>query len=294
MANVWIFQSNPNYYDLHTELDDPNCKEAAWSVRQHKDKIKKGDIALQWISGDNRGIYAIVDIISDPQLTFLDPESYEVYVKEGTQELMVKYRYRSKFKQPFLESDIKKIPGLSKLSIIRSHSGTNFPVTNTEWELLSREIKKRGLTRSKLFPPDITPDDDNEDKGKADSVKKRSTDGKFVVKFGSKIQPMPEGKEKLVTQTRLERNPKLREMAIEFHGPKCVVCGFTFTEKYGKLGKGYIEIHHLKPVSRYKGKGEVIVDPKTDLKPLCSNCHRMIHKPSKMLSIRQLKNIIKS
>ena len=60
MANVWIFQSNPKIYDLRTELDDPTCKEANWTVRQYKDKIKKGDIALHWISGKNRGIYAIV------------------------------------------------------------------------------------------------------------------------------------------------------------------------------------------------------------------------------------------
>lgn len=289
MASVWIFQSNPKFSDLFADLNDPNCKESTWSVRQHKDKIKKGDIALLWISGNNRGIYAIVDIISDPQLMI-----WQEYEDEKTEELMVKYRYKSKFKQPFLESEIKKIHGLSKLSIIRSHTGTNFPVTNSEWELLVKEINKKGLTGSKLFQSVITPNDDNEDNGKPDSVKKHGTDGKYIVKFGSTIQSMTEGKEKIVTQTRIERNFKLRDMAIKFHGTKCIVCGFTFAEKYGNFGKGYIEIHHLKPVSKYKGKGEVIVDPKTDLKPLCSNCHRMIHRSADMMSIKQLRSIIKS
>ena len=140
MVNIWIFQSNPKFSNLFSDLNDPNCKESTWSVRQYKNKIKKDDIALLWISGNSRGIYAIVDIISDPQLM-----SWEEYENETTQELMVKYRYKSKFKQPFLESEIKKIPELSKLSIIRSHTGTNFPVTNPEWEKLSVEIKKRGL-----------------------------------------------------------------------------------------------------------------------------------------------------
>lgn len=38
--------------------------------------------------------------------------------------------------------------------------------------------------------------------------------------------------------------------------------------------------------------GERAVDPLTDLLPLCSNCHRMIHKPDPMLSIEELKKFI--
>jgi 5-methylcytosine-specific restriction protein A len=78
--------------------------------------------------------------------------------------------------------------------------------------------------------------------------------------------------------------------AIKIHGTTCTVCGFNFERKYGKFGEGYIEIHHLKPHASIRG--ERAVDPKSDLVPLCSNCHRMIHKPDPMLTIEELKKAI--
>jgi len=98
-----------------------------------------------------------------------------------------------------------------------------------------------------------------------------------------------EGEEKTRIQTNYERNPKLRAEALKYHGAKCIACDFDFYEKYGEHGEGFIEIHHLYPLSSYEGKE--IVNPKTDLVPLCSNCHRMVHR-KKLLSIEELKNII--
>lgn len=99
-----------------------------------------------------------------------------------------------------------------------------------------------------------------------------------------------EGKERSRVQTYVERNPRLRAEALRQHGTRCAACGFDFGEKYGRLGEGYIEIHHLFPVSEYGGERKV--NPITDLVPLCSNCHRMIHKPETALSIEELKWII--
>ena len=33
------------------------------------------------------------------------------------------------------------------------------------------------------------------------------------------------------------------------HGDSCKVCGFNFGAVYGEYGKGYIHIHHNKPIS---------------------------------------------
>ncbi|GCE12080.1 HNH endonuclease [Tengunoibacter tsumagoiensis] len=89
-----------------------------------------------------------------------------------------------------------------------------------------------------------------------------------------------------------ERNPRLRADAIKFHGTICQICGFSFTETYGELGAGFIEVHHLKPVSSYEG--ETHVDPQEDMAVLCANCHRMLHRrPDNPLTINELKNIIK-
>ena len=101
-----------------------------------------------------------------------------------------------------------------------------------------------------------------------------------------------EGKVKYVYGKQYERNPKNRIEAIKYHGTKCVVCGFDFEKIYGNRGKGYIEIHHIRPLSSV-GK-ESNINPKTDLVPICSNCHRMIHrKKDSVLSIDKLKKIVK-
>ncbi len=96
-----------------------------------------------------------------------------------------------------------------------------------------------------------------------------------------------DGKETKVYTTRYERNPKNRERAIEHHGRRCFVCDFHFEESYGEIGKGFIEVHHNKPVSTYEG--ELFIDPVQDMTCLCSNCHRMIHrKRNDTLSVEEL------
>ena len=83
-----------------------------------------------------------------------------------------------------------------------------------------------------------------------------------------------DGKEVSVQLTRYERNPKNRALALKYHGNTCLACGFNFNDFYGKeLANDFIEVHHIKPVS----SGEYEINPETDLVPLCSNCHSMIH-----------------
>lgn len=76
--------------------------------------------------------------------------------------------------------------------------------------------------------------------------------------------------------TKHERNRDLRRRCIEIHGWRCKGCGLDFKEKYGEIGVDYIEVHHLFPISQTDG--EHMVDPATELVPLCANCHAMIHR----------------
>lgn len=90
---------------------------------------------------------------------------------------------------------------------------------------------------------------------------------------------------------KYERKPKLRKLAIRMHGCKCKTCGFDFEDAYGELGREFIEIHHIKPL--YSLTEEAEVNPSTDLVPLCSNCHRMIHRSrSKIITVAELQKII--
>lgn len=82
---------------------------------------------------------------------------------------------------------------------------------------------------------------------------------------------------KLREHKRIERNRKLSEKAKRIHGYTCQACAFDFSQKYGEIGRTYIEAHHLTPLHALKGQ-KVSLNPKTDFSVLCSNCHRMIHR----------------
>ena len=100
-----------------------------------------------------------------------------------------------------------------------------------------------------------------------------------------------DGKRKSYYGHRYERDEKNRKKALELHGTSCFGCGFDFEEKYGNRGKGFIEVHHIKPLSHQKK--EINIDPGKDLVPLCPNCHRMVHRfPDDILTIAQLRKII--
>jgi hypothetical protein len=91
---------------------------------------------------------------------------------------------------------------------------------------------------------------------------------------------------------RFERKPENRKKAIDIHGLSCIVCGFNFEVVYGERGKDFIEVHHIKPLSTI-GE-EVSIDPEKDLLPVCSNCHRMLHRRrDNVLSVKELKSLIK-
>ena len=70
----------------------------------------------------------------------------------------------------------------------------------------------------------------------------------------------------------------------------CEVCGFSFTDKYGELGKDFIEVHHTKPISEME-EGECT--KLEDVVIVCSNCHSMIHRRKPWLSMNELKEILK-
>lgn len=51
-------------------------------------------------------------------------------------------------------------------------------------------------------------------------------------------------------------------------------CGFDFEARYGNLGRGYAQVHHLIPLASLDGPTRVRLE---DLAVVCANCHVMIH-----------------
>ena len=101
-----------------------------------------------------------------------------------------------------------------------------------------------------------------------------------------------------ITETRkyayhrkIERNRTAAKHAKKFHGTRCQGCNLDFTERYGEIGKGFIEAHHLRPIATLEEGVTVAYDVAEDFAVLCSNCHRMIHRfanPSDLINFRKL------
>ena len=87
---------------------------------------------------------------------------------------------------------------------------------------------------------------------------------------------------------RIERNAGLSKRVKQLLGYTCQVCNTNFEQRYGDIGKGYIEAHHLRPLASLKGK-KIAMDPKKDFAVLCANCHRMIHRSGCVDNIAQFK-----
>ncbi len=106
------------------------------------------------------------------------------------------------------------------------------------------------------------------------------------------IEGYPEGACVTVKVNKFERNHKNRTLCITFHGLICTVCEFNFKEFYGDPGSGFIHVHHITPVSSM-GE-EYIINPVTDLIPVCPNCHAMLHKKNPPYKVVELKKHLRT
>lgn len=96
-----------------------------------------------------------------------------------------------------------------------------------------------------------------------------------------------EGAKKQITVNAYERNTKARQKCIKHYGTECFVCSFDFERTYGERGKEFIHVHHLIQLATI-GR-EYQVDPIEDLRPVCPNCHAMLHR-NPFFTIDQLKS----
>lgn len=122
------------------------------------------------------------------------------------------------------------------------------------------------------------------DESKSKSIKKEEVSKSYE-----------KGKMKLETHIKRERNQKVMKEAkalfIKNNGRLyCELCGFDFEKVYGELGRDFIEGHHINPVSQMK---EGDVSKVEDIKMLCSNCHKIVHRGIlRGISLNEIKKIM--
>ncbi|BAY61618.1 hypothetical protein NIES22_16850 [Calothrix brevissima NIES-22] len=101
-----------------------------------------------------------------------------------------------------------------------------------------------------------------------------------------------EGATTQITINKYERNPQARQKCLATYGLYCCICNFNFEKVYGEIGKGFMQVHHLIPLSDIKQEYEL--DPIQDLCPVCPNCHAMIHMRKPPYTAEEIRSFIKA
>lgn len=100
-----------------------------------------------------------------------------------------------------------------------------------------------------------------------------------------------EGAVRGVLVNQYERNRDAHDACIDHYGARCIVCTLDFESVYGYFGKGTIHVHHLRQISEIKEGYQI--NPIADLRPVCPNCHAVIHRRTPPYTIDEMKNMIR-
>jgi len=99
-----------------------------------------------------------------------------------------------------------------------------------------------------------------------------------------------EGSVKQITVNAYERSKVARRTCLQYYGVTCYVCSFDFAATYGKVGEEFIHVHHIKSLSEIGAEYEL--DPVADLRPICPNCHAIVHRREPAYTIDEVKAFI--
>lgn len=133
MVNTWIFQAHPDKSDFFKKLSKHDIgKKDDWSVTRYQKDIRMHDRIIFWQSGQDAGVYALGEVISDVY-TLDEPDPYT----QQKQRTAVDYRLTRVLTTPIWRDELREHPVLKNLSILKTAQGTNFPVTEEQWQVLA-------------------------------------------------------------------------------------------------------------------------------------------------------------
>jgi 5-methylcytosine-specific restriction protein A len=265
--NTYLFVWNPNKWNWITleqsigQLFETGRVTEKWSVVSHK-SIQEGDRAfLIRVGKEPKGIFASGFVSFPPFLSrHWSGENKDVYRVMIDFEVLL-----NPDKDPILGIDILKTGTLIEQHWTPQASGITIkPELVDELEAIWFDFLKTEKIRFKPF----------------------ST---FNIKND---KTLTEGTPIQIQLTRYERNPYARKACINHYGWNCIICKFNFQDSYGTVGKDFIHVHHLTQISEI---GELYnIDPIKDLRPICPNCHAIIHKRKQAFTIDEVKQFLKS
>ena len=261
----WVVRAKPAWNEPFEEWIVPRSI-GRWQTTRPPRTWEKGDRMFVWASSPQQEIVGLGVLHALPT----KPD------RNGSFWFRIKY-LSGVLQNPLPRSALSRNPILRK-SILLKH-GPAFSVvrlTDSEGEALYRLVAQQNPETSSIWPELQT------------STPERS------LPFPDPDYAGKEGRKSLRAHIQRERDPKLvkskRNAVLAESGKlECEVCGFDFFKKYGKVGKGFCEVHHLLPLAETGNRTTKL----SDLAVVCSNCHRIIHRKRIPLSLHELRDHIK-
>ncbi|MDM8515895.1 AAA family ATPase [Desulfobacterales bacterium HSG16] len=144
--NYWVFQGNPDFFDFETGLTNNLIDN--WNVSAHKDKIKKRDKVIIWLTGKNAGCYALAEVTQEPmEKEATSYNDHNLWKTEDKIKLKAGIKITHNFiSNPIIKEQLENIDALSGLKV--GSQGTNFSATKDEYLTL---LEMGGTVESKQY-----------------------------------------------------------------------------------------------------------------------------------------------
>jgi len=281
MNNIgyWLWVTRPEYYLEEDGTDrkelEPGTK-IGWSCAKD---TKKGDLILLYRTKPKMDIKYLIEADSDA-----GPDDNWKYFCDCS----VLY----KFSNAITLAELRENEAFREWNALKlSFNRKAFRLQRNYWEMLNQMLK--------LKNPGYGPKSDAIYQNKTSNYPAKENDLEEAgipspfLSLPEEIDEdafMSEGEPQKTTTTRYERNPKAREACLKHYGHRCLACQFSFDEVYGGIDLGYMIAHHLEPLSEVGRDHQV--DPITDLRPVCPNCHSVIHSRKPIYSIEEVKRMV--
>ena len=250
----WIVPSNDSTFRIGDAI-----KAQDGLVDWRTDKLSEGDIVFIYKTVPEKRIHYRMEVVKAKMIfeEAMEQESYWTD-KELYYSGFISFYARLKLVEEYTDDVLS-------LQQLQEHGYQGIPRS-------VREIKDVSLLDYLLHPHQIVNDE------------------AYDVDYPEDNEKLYEGALITVKANKYERNQKARMECVAKKGYHCLVCGRDFESTYGEIGRGFIHVHHLTPISTIGQEYELNVD--TDLAPVCPNCHYMLHRKNPPYTIEELKDII--
>lgn len=290
MPRFWTCHWRSSVWEVNKEYEPIDC---SGSNLLKKRGVKAGDTVFIVSLRNGRlllgGSMIVKDVVRRKvavrrkRTTNLWPAKWIAMGKEGTQLHLHRRLTSSLAKELRFISKSGKLASLSfadRGQIDNQATRRILELTSDSAVLLSKAIK---------LSDDLRPSD-----GKLIAVTKkmvfgegRTSSSSLTLANSLRAMILTEGDERIVMTVRYYRNKQARKECIDHYGLNCWACGVDFSQRYHLDVAGLIHVHHLKQMS--KGKGRRKVDPIRDLRPICPNCHAVLHWKDSPFTLAQLR-----